>query len=533
MSQFYAVEVDAYQPGGSAAVAPVADAWGVFPWGALSVQPTAPESYSTLRASDLGYRTAPTEGVTVYPPFLQAAFSIDRRLNLAPTDPAAAAGWGSVQFANAGGRYDSIAATQNSDGRGVRVFAGVKEFDPVRGIEIDPPASSLTALFTGIAQPWFCSDTSLDVPLRDATYWIERPVQSALYGGTGGLDGGTDLTGLPKPKTRGRAMNVAPVLIDAVNRVYQWTDGPGTISAVYEGGGGSISFQYDVPDLYAGSTAPGQFRTNAARGLFQLGSNPVQQITADVTGGPSNLIGGLAKSLLLDDLGLPASLLDTASFDALPTYQAGVFLGAQPADGAATVGMVLGSIGAKLIPLRNGRLRAFLLWSLPEGIAPVIRLDTSNAVSVTPQAIGAPLDPPPYRWQVGYGRCWTVQTSGLLGSVDPARKTFISAQDRFAVWASTDVLRAYRRPNDPPPVPGCLIDQAAALEVANKLGALWGVRRRLYAVTVPVPLGMLREFGDVVQIAWPMDDLRGARVGQVVGEQFRAGDSTITLMVLV
>ena len=533
MSQFYAVEVDAYQPGGAASVAPVADAWGVLPWGAVTAYAVPLESYSTLRASDLGYRTTPAEGVAVYPPFLQSAFAIDRRMNLSPTDPAAAAAWGSVQFANAGGRYDSIAATQNSDGRGVRVLAGVKAFDPARGIETDPSFAALTPLFVGIAQPWFCSDTSLDVPLRDATYWIERPVQSALYGGTGGLDGGTDLTGLPKPKTRGRTYNVSPVLIDAVNRVYQWTDGPGTISAVYEGGGGSITFAGDTADLYSGSTPPGQYRTNKARGLLQLGSNPVQQITADVTGGPSNVIGALAKSLLLDDLGLPAALLDAASFDALPGYQAGIFLGTQPADGAATVGMVLGSIGAKLIPLRDGRLRAFLLWSLPAGIAPVIRLDTSNTVSVTPQTIGAPLDPPPYRWQVGYGRCWTVQTSGLLGGVDPARKAFISSQDRFAVWASTDVLRAYRRPNDPPPVPGCLIDQAAALEVANKLGALWGVRRRLYAVTVPVPLGMLREFGDVVQIAWPMDDLRGARVGQVVGEQFRAGDSTITLMVLV
>ena len=534
---FFAVEIDAYRPGASESTPPVADAWGALPWAALSLDVIQIEAATTLRASDAGYRSRPSDGaVTVFPPYLQGAFSIDRRVNLDPSTSAAAAGWGSVQLDNSAGRYDDLAATFNCDGRGVRVLIGAKQFDQARGLYLDPPRAALSTVFAGVATPWFAGDTTLDVPIRDASYWLERPAQSALYAGTGGLDGTADLKGLPRPKTRGVARNVTPVLVDPVRLIYQWTDGPGKLLVVYEGGATGITFQSNVSSLYIGSTAPGQYRTDEARGLFQLGSSPVRAITVDVSGGPVGTAAAVALDLLTSDLGLPPELVDVASFaavDAVAPYRVGFYTGSAQSDGARLAGDVLASIGARLIPARDGRLRAILLRAIADTAPGAATLHRGNAVSLTPRAIGAPLDPPPFRWQVGYARAWTVQTSDLNGSITPDRKAFVAADSRFAVWASTDVLQAYRRPNDPPQLRTLLADEGAALVIANSLGDLWGVRRRLYDVVVPVMVGLPLDLGSVVRLDWPADNLRGGRAGQVVGEQFRAGDATMTFQVLV
>ena len=50
-----------------------------------------------------------------------------------------------------------------------------------------------------------------------------------FYGGTGGYDGTEELEGVRKPKLRGLARNISPVLIDPVNLIYQYNDGPGQV----------------------------------------------------------------------------------------------------------------------------------------------------------------------------------------------------------------------------------------------------------------------------------------------------------------
>lgn len=551
---FYVVEVDAYRPpSGNGASLPV-DTWGSLPWGALSMLPIATESYDTIRASDLGYRTSPADGVEIYPPYLDTAFAIDRKLNLDPTQPAAAAAWGSITFANPGSRYDALAASGNSDGRAVRIYAGRKVFDPARGYFMDPPRASLQTLFVGVAQNWFCSDVSLSVPLRDATYYLERPIQTATYGGTGALDGGPDLAGTGKPRARGYVRNVTPVLVDSVNRIYQWSDGPvQQITALYEGGtrnilpanagtgpGGAPS--NDVADLYSGSVASGYYRTCGAKGLFQLGVAAVRQITLDGLGGVTANMGPLAVNssmrdlalgLILDDIGVPPAAVDIASFGRLPTYGGGYYLSGSATDGATLLGEIAASVGAKVFPARDGRLSALVLRALPADAQPVATFDTSVAMSCVPVALGATLDPPPWRYQIGYAHAYTVQTADLNGSITAAQRQFIAQADRFAVRQSGAVLNAYRRPTDPPPIPTQLANAADAGAVAASLVALWSTRRRLYNVTLPVSVGILRDIGDVVMLRWPMDDLRPGRLGQIVGEQFRGGDSTIVFQVLV
>lgn len=544
---FYAVELDTYRPGASTIAREFAH--GTRPHGALSVVHGAIEATATILASDLGYRSRSSDagGVRVYPPIVSQAFAVDRSVNLDPS--ASGNGWsfGTVDLANSERRFDGIASTWNSDGRNVRVLYGKKTYDAKRGIFLDPPYASLQQIFGGITTPWGLSETTLSVPLRDASYWLERPLQTTLYAGTGGYEGNSDLAGRPKPKARGGyaagpIQNITPVLIDPTNRIYQYNDAPGRVINLYEGSALTISNAGDTTNLYSGTTPSGSYRTDNSRGLFQLGSTPVAAITADVTGDfPLSVTSSnpldIAQNLMTQDMLFPAGTVDTASIDAIrvvnPLISGFYFDGSDNITGIAAVTTVLQSMAASLIPARDGRLRAILIRSIPDGTIPVATLTTTEIVSITPQALPATLSPPPYRWRVAYAQNNTLQTSGYLGAATDARKQFVAKEANYATWFSPSIVSAYRRPNDHEPIGGGLVSLAYAQSISDSLGAFWGTQRRLYAIVVPVSIGLALDLGSVVRLTYPMDDLSAGRLGRVVGEQFRPNDGTMTFKVLV
>ena len=53
------------------------------------------------------------------------------------------------------------------------------------------------------------------------------------------------------------------------------------------------------------------------------------------------------------------------------------------------------------------------------------------------------------------------------------------------------------------------------------------------AVVVPLDVGLTLDIGNVVRVTWPMDDLDAGVLGQIVGDNLRTADSTLTLTVLV
>lgn len=539
---FYAVEITAYQPGtGTVAVS---EGHGTMPHGALTELPVVTSTSTQILASDVGYRTAPTDsgGPVPYPPLVADAFSISRALNLDPTSSTVAAAWGSVNLSDHNSRFDAMVATWNNDGQAARVLYGTKTLDTARGLFLDPAYSTLLPVFSGVSTAWFLSDTQLQIPLRDATYWLERPIQTTLYLGTGAYEGTTAMAGTPKPKMRGTVLNVSPVLIDPTNLIYQYNDGPGSVGTLYEGGANTYGYAGDTTNLYSGSTPAGQFRTDNSRGLIQLGSSPTGQITVDATGafpinGSQTLMVNIAYYLLIEDAALPAAYVNHSSFSALASaypYAGGIYFDpAQQDDGVSAVDSVLSAIGAKLWPARNGVLQVMMLRALSATATAADTYSPVNTVSVVPKALPSVINPPPYRMRIGYQHNYTVQTSGLLASTSAARKVFIGASDRYAAASSNTILLSYARPNDVNPIGGYLSVEADAQQVANDLIALWGTRRRLYDVTVPLSVGIARDLGDVVNLAWPIDDLAGGKLGQVVGDAFLSTDATITLTVLI
>ncbi len=405
-----------------------------------------------------------------------------------------------------------------------------------RRIWTNPAYGDLDVVFTGMADTWQSSEAGITFPLRGADYWLDQPAQQSVYAGTGTYEGDAALTGHAKPKGRGTFYNVEPVLISASKLIYQYTDGAGTITGLYENGNAGIVFESDTANLFSGTTTAGKYRTDNTRGLFQLGSAPAGQITVNGTGqfpvaGNKTVLADIARYVLTEELAIPTDFIDTTSFsDAATTYaySGGIWL--LPGEtGAQAVDRLLSSFGAKLTAARDGKLRVIAL-AAPSG-TPVAALGTHNVVKIEPVALPSNLNPPPYRVRCAYRHNYTVQTN-VSASATAAQVQFAGAEDRFSTFVDLDVLAAYRKPNDISPFGGCLDGSANAQAVADRIGAMLSTLRRLYAVTVPLSVGTGIDVGNVVQIIYPLDVLRDGALGRVHREQFRS-QSDITFLVFV
>jgi hypothetical protein len=544
---FFCMELDVYQPATGTAQ-PYAYGRMAHPRMAATLYPQASDSSASLYASDMGYRSRATDtiGVRPYPAVMDQSFEIDRHVGLAPGQASTTA-FGTLRLSNLGKRYDTFVQGKNSDSRAVRLFLGNKVYDQTRGVYMDPSYANLTAFFIGTAGSWTISEDELEIPLKDSTYWADRPIQGNFYLGTGGYNGGSDLTGRPIPMVRGGTSS-APVqnapltTLDSVNLIYQYTDTPGTVVTLYEGDAAVFTYDGDVSDLYAGTPpAPGHYRTCNVRGMVQMGSVPVRALTADCTGtflisGAVSTAVNIAKWVLLETLGQPSAMVDTTSFglvDAAYPYTAGFFAGSGES-GLDIVQFLLGSIGARLITSRSGKLTCLPLRKVTAAAASSApKLATTNCTSIVPAALQPPLDTPPFRWRVGYNRIYAVHTSDFDGAVTANRKVQVGTDYQFATWSSADVTTAWNRPSDPDPVGTALLVQSDAQALANALGALWGEHPGLWTVEMPITAAVGLDMGSIVQVTWPLVELAGTRPGQIVGEQVRSFDSTVQFTVLV
>jgi len=535
----HAVDISVTVPGDATAPEP-ARGWGTSPWGALTQRAQPVEAIETLRFSDTGY-VSDTHGA--WPPLVQQAYSLDRRLDLRPDAQAGGESWGALILSSPNGLLDHVMASRVVDHMPVRVRYGWRVRDTIRGCMIDPPESALQPAFAGLGRSWQPDRQSVEIALQDATSWLDAPAQGLPYDGKGGRNGGADLAGRYRPKLRGRAFNLTPVAVDTVRLVYQVSDAPGTIEALYEGGAtGGIVFAGMVADVFETDPAPGHYVVQSdASGLwFRLGTRPVWTITLDATGAlpdgttQTGLLT-LLRAMLLQDCALETTLLD-ASWDTAAqamNWAGGWYWdGSERLTGRELADTLLSGLGIRLVASRSGTLRPVAVHA-PQGEA-VAHFGPHNLIAVAPVALDDMLDPPPARWRVGYAHAQTVQAagSGLSPLVTPERQAFIGQADRLASWASPDLRRRYRVPNDPPALVTALSDEQDAVTVATLHATLWASTRRLRALTVPVDQGYAVDLGDHVTLTLPEHPERKLS-GLVVGEQIRPDEATITLQVLV
>ncbi|MFW7267545.1 hypothetical protein ACMAUO_06185 [Gluconacetobacter sp. Hr-1-5] len=539
--QIRTVELDIVRPAGSASPA-TAPGYGTRPHGVATSPSDALESVETLRFSDAGF----VDGEIAYPPYVSDALSVDRGLTLSADALGGARSIGAITLSNPGGALDSTILTRINDHLPVRIHAGRKRWDGARGIWVDPAASDLVPVFAGLGRGWRPDRTSVAVDLLDATYWLDNAMPVTLYGGTGKLDGDANVAGRAMPRLRGTACNLTPTLIDSVNYVYQVSDGPAAITALYEGGyPGGIAAGGTVDDLYATGPAPGTYTVQTGNNgtWFRLGTKPVYAITIDAvgqfrSGAAPTAVVDILRQVLLEDVAMPASCVDAGwpAVSAATPWPGGWYWdGSGSVTGAQAVSTLLSGLGLSLVPTRTGTLRPILLTAPSRTAQPVAALTADVITEITADSLDASLDPPTWRWRIGWQHNFTTQPAGstLHPQIPADRQSLVAQTDRAAVWWSGDIKARWRVPNDPALITTALASAADAQVIADRHGALWGVQRRLWAVSVPQDYAWSLDLGDPVWLQAPAVGLTGGAPGIVVGEQIRSANSFVTFQILV
>ncbi len=134
---------------------------------------------------------------------------------------------GEIVLNNADGALDAL-QTYGFDGQ---------EFTVRRGTVSAAYPSGFPAITRGVMETCEVTRERVTIRVRDQMLALTVPFQDRKYAGTGGLEGGSDLTGKPRPLTLGVVKNVPAVLVDPAKLIYQVHDWPiASVDAVYDKG---------------------------------------------------------------------------------------------------------------------------------------------------------------------------------------------------------------------------------------------------------------------------------------------------------
>ena len=349
--------------------------------------------------------------------------------------------------------------------------------------------------------------------VRDNQEAFEKPLSSAIYAGTGGLEGPADLAGKHKPVCFGRVRVVDPVYLGVIGgfHTYQVHDGPvGAIDYVRDSG---------VPlTQVGGDPASGQFSPNLTNGTFRLATLPFGTLGVDVRGDATGSYVQTAADLLVRIAARAGTwVTDTAAVAALNAKTSAVCgiydqSGQVPIGGAMDV--IANSVGGHWGFDRQGRLTMGRL-DAPSG-TPVVWFGTDeeadDVLTLTQLASTAPL----WRVEVGWRRVWNVYSSQeLAGSVDQGNREYLTQEWRVAWWQNTTVkvlhLLAKEQRFDT-----ALDEGEAAGAESTRLGELLSVPRRVFEVkgkTQPFAL----DLGSVVGLRDPRHRLQDGKLFVVIG----------------
>lgn len=152
-------------------------------------------------------------------------------------------------------------------------------------------------------------------------------------------------------------------------------------------------------------------------------------------------------------------------------------------------------------------------------------LSEAEILEIETEATELPL----WRQRVSYQRNWTVQNAdSLAGAVPEDRRAFLTEETRVATARDPGIQERHLLARDPEPAAGLFDAQSAATAEAERLLALYGVRRDVYRVTVKTQPYRL-ELDDQVQLVYPRFGLEGGRVFRVIGLEEIAEVNRVTL----
>ena len=444
-------------------------------------------------------------------------------------------GFGDLSLRNDDGALDWLSEVA-VDGRDLVIYATEEE-----GAAF--PADYRELLRITMEQPE-CTSSTLIIRLRDRQVIATRSLQDDLYGGTNALPNGTDgiasdLKNKPKPILYGRVFNAEPAFVNTSRNIYQANDGAvRDVTAVYDSGA-LLSHGDDYAssaDMFSLIPAPGTFRVWKAGGMFRLGSTAFGQVTFDGVEGQwpvDRTAGQIFVRLLTERAGLLTAQISATDILAIDAVQDGVigFYANQVLSVADALDQIAETVGAWWATDSTGTFRLQRL-ELPTGV-PVLFLQTEDVQEGTLRKI--PLNGnslPAYQTTVRCVPNWTVQTTGLVERVGPARRARLSSAYQDATVTDAAV-RARHRLSQERVVNTLFACRGTGEQEAVRLQAIYGVKRDRFELTIhvtPQDLTVI-DLGIVIQLTHPRYGLEEGRMFRVLGYQLDPVESTATLTI--
>lgn len=233
---------------------------------------------------------------------------------------------GDIQIANPDGAFDELRHKYTIAGRTIRIYIGrptaeFREFKQIVEAQGQTVESDLNVI-------------RLRIQLTQR--YLDLPLQSRRYGGTGGIDGDPGLIERLVPVCLGECFNVSPTLINADQWIYQVHDGPIYRVDAFKDFGLPLEYQGDVTTfgaLRATDVTPGYYLTCKTLGLIKAGfglAGPAGRVTVDVKGDVSaglyaETVGEILIRAAIIRARTPSSYLDLNSFDSLDVNPAGFY----------------------------------------------------------------------------------------------------------------------------------------------------------------------------------------------------------------
>jgi hypothetical protein len=462
-------------------------------------------SETTLYLSNRNYLTASsdTPASTAYNACITGGVSFAETLSL---DGAPSISYGDIEIDNTGGVRDAWLGYVWAN-RQVRVYMG----DP-RWVRSD-----FRLIFDGVVGDLLSRDAEvLNLSLLDKLQRLNQPLTEATLGGA------TDNKDRLLPLAFGECHNVSPLLTV-----------PSTLTFQYHNG--AAERLIEVRDNGAPITT---FTSNLAAGTFTLTAAPVGQITADVQGAkPSGTYSNNISTLvqyIVQNYG-PSSTryssgdLDSASLSAFAsanTQPVGLCL-TDRANVLQVCQDLAASVGAQVVVTTLGKLRLVKL-ALPAAGTPTavtaqdfdehsLKVSDRPAVKATAK--------------VGYGRNWSVQTSGLATGLPASSAAALGVGVLPVTSTDATVTSVYKLGTQPEQVDTLLVVESDATTEAARRRDLWKTPRQVYEARYRAHM-LLTELGDAITLTHARFGLSGGVTGLVthIARDWLAGRVTIGVL---
>ena len=416
-----------------------------------------------------------------------------------------------LMLVNGDASYDAFAGNVSVNGQSVVCRLG--QFDENN---IIIPYVQFELLASLIAERFLVDRQHLTIQMRDPALTLSTtPVQSSVYAGTGGTEGGDEIAGKRRPFGDGVVFNATPALVLPNELLYQFNAGAvASVDAVKDGGAkltnagnyATVALLRAAATTIPPSFSPGAYATCIADGYFALGGASFKQVTVDFTGlrtTTADIILNVART----SAALADSALDLPSFDALNVTQPAhisYYLGADASTTCADMfTQLMGGIGGWHGMTPTGKLTLHR-FDAPGTTAEASYNSTGGGlVDVDRTALPTDVDPPPKRWRVTYQRNYTVQTD-LFGVVQEDAALSDLLRNPYSVASTSDaqataVVVNYPNAPDPDPVDAYFVSQVDALAEANRLYTLYSSGYAAFKFTLANSV-FVHDVGDVVNI---------------------------------